>query len=167
MSRSIIRKATVMESNELLKLTVNVMNESSMGFVQNSENGFHAFIPLLNNGSYYLVALKDKMLLGWILIGPDFNPLNTVKTGSIASLYVFPPFRQLGIGKKLMQAALDDLRGQDYKKILLNVFSGNPAKRLYEQFGFRDVSTVMEMELVEEKNVEDRVYEEWNSNNVN
>ncbi|WP_052737959.1 N-acetyltransferase [Bacillus sp. SA1-12] len=145
-----------METNELLKMTVNVMKESSMGFVENSESGFHAFIPLLNGGSYYLVSLEGKMLLGWALIGPDFNPLNTVKTGSISSLYVFPAYRQKGIGKKLMQAALNDFKNQGYKKVLLNVFSGNPAKHLYEQLGFRDVSTVMETELLEEVSLEDR-----------
>jgi ribosomal protein S18 acetylase RimI-like enzyme len=143
-----IRKANQAETNTLLQMTINVMDESSMGYVQkNIQNGLNAFVPLLNSGSYYLIAVENRSIAGWVLIGPDFNPLHIVKTGSIMSLYVFPPYRNFGVGKQLMIYALNELKNHGFQKVHLNVFTGNPAKHLYESLGFRDISQVMEIEF--------------------
>lgn len=144
----LIRKANLTETNTLLQMTIEVMSESSMGLVQiDVQSGFNMFIPLLNSGSYYLVALENNMIAGWVLLGPDFNPINMYKTGSITSLYVLPEFRKSGLGKQLMKKALEHLKYQGFQKIILNVYTGNPAKRLYEQLGFRDLSSVMELDF--------------------
>ncbi|MDQ0230853.1 GNAT family N-acetyltransferase [Metabacillus malikii] len=144
-----IRKANQLETQQLIHLSALVMEESSMGQVKNSlENSQNAFMPLLNNGAYYLIATHHQHLCGWILIGPDFNPIHYEKTGSIISLYVYPEYRKHGIGKQLMLHALNEFRMNNYKKVQLNVFSGNPAKQLYESLGFYDISTIMEHRLV-------------------
>jgi ribosomal protein S18 acetylase RimI-like enzyme len=146
----IIRKSNPTETNMLLEMTLKVMSESSMGFVQNNAQiGLNVFVPFLNNGAYYLVAIDKTMIVGWVLIGPDFNPLNSLNTGSILSLYVFPLYRKKGVGKQLMIHALDELKKQGFQKIQLNVYTNNPAKHLYKQLGFSDVSSVMEIELNE------------------
>jgi len=143
-----IRRANIAETNELLQLTSYVMGESSMGYVPSDINiGYNVFSPLLNNGAYYLIAVKDHWIIGWVLIGPDFNPIHTEKTGSILSIYVFPDYRNEGVGKQLMMRALKELQQHNYRKVHLNVYTGNPAKILYEKLGFHDVSTVMEMNL--------------------
>jgi ribosomal protein S18 acetylase RimI-like enzyme len=146
----IIRKSSPTETNMLLEMTLNVMSESSMGFVQNdSQLGLSVFVPYLNNGAYYLVAIDKTMIVGWVLIGPDFNPLNQPNTGSILSLYVFPLYRKKGVGKQLMIRALDEFKKQGFQKIQLNVYTDNPAKQLYKRLGFSDVSSVMEFGLNE------------------
>lgn len=143
-----IRKATSQETNTLLHMTIQAMNESSMGLVKNDlQRGLNMFVPLLNNGAYYIIAIKHNQIAGWVLIGPDFNPINEVKTGTITSVYVFPAFRNLGIGRQLMNSAIEELRKEGYVKVLLNVYTGNPAKSLYEDLGFTDLSTVMGMNL--------------------
>lgn len=129
-------------------MTISTMNESSMGTVKNDfHTGMNMFVPLLNNGAYYLVAIKQHSVAGWVLIGPDFNPMNTQKTGSIISLYVFPPFRNTGLGKKLISKALMELKTEGYQKVQLNVFTGNPARNLYERLGFKEISSIMEREV--------------------
>jgi ribosomal protein S18 acetylase RimI-like enzyme len=146
----IIRKSSSTETNMLLEMTLNVMNESSMGFVQNNTQiGLNIFVPYLNNGAYYLVAIDKMIIVGWVLIGPDFNPLNTLNTGSVLSLYVFPLYRKKGVGKQLMTHALDELKKQGFQKVQLNVYADNPAKQLYKRLGFSDVSSVMEIDLNE------------------
>ncbi|MBZ5750043.1 GNAT family N-acetyltransferase [Metabacillus rhizolycopersici] len=150
MSYLIIRKSSPIETNMLLEMTLNVMSESSMGFVKNNPQlGLNVFVPYLNNGAYYLVAIDKTMIVGWVLIGPDFNPLNTQNTGSILSLYVFPLYRKKGVGKQLMIRAFDEFKKQGFQKIQLNVYADNPAKQLYKRLGFSDVSSVMEIELNE------------------
>lgn len=140
-----IRKADQNETNTLLYMTINVMSESTMGLVHNDvQMGMNMFVPLLNSGSYYLIAVDQNQIAGWVLIGPDFSPVNVQKTGSITSLYVFPFYRKIGLGKQLMQSAIQQLKAEGFQKVMLNVYTGNPAKHLYENLGFTDISTVME-----------------------
>ncbi|WP_026562988.1 GNAT family N-acetyltransferase [Bacillus sp. J37] len=142
----IIRKADQSETNTLLYMTINVMSESTMGLVHNDvQMGMNMFVPLLNSGSYYLIAVDQNQMAGWVLIGPDFSPVNVQKTGSITSLYVFPLYRKIGLGKQLMHSAIQQLKAEGFQKVMLNVYTGNPAKHLYENLGFTDVSTVMEL----------------------
>ena len=144
----IIRKADQSETNTLLYMTINVMSESTMGLVHNDvQMGMNMFVPLLNSGSYYLIAVDQNQMAGWVLIGPDFSPVNVQKTGSITSLYVFPFYRKIGLGKQLMHSAIQQLKAEGFQKVMLNVYTGNPAKHLYENLGFTDVSTVMELTI--------------------
>ena len=144
----IIRKADQNETNTLLYMTINVMSESTMGLVHNDvQMGMNMFVPLLNSGSYYLIAVDQNQIAGWVLIGPDFSPVNVQKTGSITSLYVFPFYRKIGLGKQLMQSAIQQLKAEGFQKVMLNVYTGNPAKQLYENLGFTDISTVMELTI--------------------
>lgn len=143
-----IRKADQNETNTLLYMTINVMSESTMGLVHNDvQMGMNMFVPLLNSGSYYLIAVDQNQIAGWVLIGPDFSPVNVQKTGSITSLYVFPFYRKIGLGKQLMQSAIQQLKAEGFQKVMLNVYTGNPAKQLYENLGFTDISTVMELTI--------------------
>ncbi|HZH60336.1 MAG TPA: GNAT family N-acetyltransferase [Metabacillus sp.] len=145
----IIRKANQSETNTLLYMTINAMSESTMGLVHNDvQVGMNMFVPLLNSGSYYLIALNQQhQIAGWILIGPDYNPINVQKTGTITSLYVFPIYRKTGLGEQLMKTAIQQLRNEGFQKVQLNVYTGNPAKLLYEKLGFTEISSVMELKI--------------------
>jgi ribosomal protein S18 acetylase RimI-like enzyme len=65
----------------------------------------------------------------------------------ILELYVFPTFRKYGVGTKLMKYAITYFRNIGILTIQLNVFAGNPARKLYKKLGFRNVATMMEMTL--------------------
>ncbi|MCD7034371.1 GNAT family N-acetyltransferase [Metabacillus sp. GX 13764] len=143
-----IRRAYRHETNDLLKMTMLVVKESTMGYQENNEKKtYDMFAPLLQSGAYYLISAENNTLTGWVLIGKDYTAINDIPAGGIFSLFVFPEYRKLGVGKQLMQAAIAELKEQNYQKVLLNVFAGNPAKRLYQELGFRDVSSIMELNL--------------------
>ncbi len=145
----IIRKASQTETNILLHMTITAMSESSMGLIKSDYyTGMNMFVPVLNSGAYYLIAIKQNQIAGWALIGPDFNPINIQKTGSIISIYVFPAFRSIGLGKQLMSNAIHLLQEEGYQKVQLNVFTGNPAKHLYRRMGFKEISSIMELDIV-------------------
>lgn len=59
-------------------------------------------------------------------------------TGQITSLFVTPEYRQHGLGRRLMQAALDDLaRDAAITRVILHVRRSQlPAQRLYASLGF-------------------------------
>ncbi|WP_174734969.1 GNAT family N-acetyltransferase [Mesobacillus harenae] len=144
----IIKRATPSEAENILRLAGKVMAESSMGYAgNNTQNAINMFLPLLQNGAYYLLAIENRSLAGWILLGSDFNLLKNEEIGTLLDLYVFSKYRKSGIGRKLMLAAIQDLQTQGLKTIQLNVFEGNSAKALYEELGFRNLSTIMEMKI--------------------
>jgi ribosomal protein S18 acetylase RimI-like enzyme len=61
----------------------------------------------------------------------------------LSVVYVLPSFRRAGVGSQLISQLLKwgDNVGGDYFD--LNVVVGNPAKLLYEKFGFSDVAVNM------------------------
>lgn len=141
-----IRKANEYESDYILKLSGNVIDESSMGYAGNSvQNSYNMFLPVIQNGGYFLVEEENRTLKGWILLNIDWNLMTGKATGYLLHLYVFPDYRGRGIGKNLMQAAINDLWTREIETIQLNVFSGNPAKAIYRKLGFKKISSIMEL----------------------
>lgn len=61
----------------------------------------------------------------------------------IHAIYVKPDYRRQGIGRKLMQAAMQWGREQGCAQAELSVLVGNPALKLYEALGFE----VFELEM--------------------
>lgn len=47
-----------------------------------------------------------------------------------------------GLSRKLMEAGIKELQ-KNYSEIRLNVFAGNFAKEMYEQFGFVERQVIM------------------------
>ncbi len=56
------------------------------------------------------------------------------------SLAVLPEYRGRGIGTKLLQHYLEEVKQQGFRKVSLSVDASNPASKLYERLGFKVVS---------------------------
>ena len=68
-----------------------------------------------------------------------FGGMCGVKDRHVAELgiFVLPPYRGYGVGKRLMAYALDWVRDQGIRKITLSVFAINQrAIHMYQTFGF-------------------------------
>jgi len=50
---------------------------------------------------------------------------------------VMPPHQHMGLGGKLLAAAIDAARDHGFRRVALTVHPGNPAIALYEKLGFR------------------------------
>src|SRR5690625_1524937 len=137
-----IRKASFQETQKILDYSPIVMKESTMGFIEGNRNkALKIMLQILIDGGYYLVYVENKVTQGWIGVGQIYNFYTNKLEGMIPELYVLPQYRKNGIAKKLLANALDRLKREGFKKVQLNVYSGNPAKQLYEKFGFYDIST--------------------------
>ncbi|TCP58166.1 L-amino acid N-acyltransferase YncA [Tumebacillus sp. BK434] len=100
---------------------------------------------LWERGAYPLVAKEAEQVLGWITIGTAKDPFSGDEVGFLYELYVLGEHRGRGLGRQLMERGIQELREQGYQEIRLNVFSGNPAQKLYEALGFRTRNLQMEL----------------------
>ena len=84
-----------------------------------------------------LVAVEDGELLGFVLLrrpGPLAANAHVLMIGGLA---VAPVAQGRGVGRSLVEAALDEAWRRGARKVTLRVLASNaPARRLYEACGF-------------------------------
>ena len=94
------------------------------------------------NRAYVAEIPPGKVAVGYILCtAPDLPP-ETVEAGDyeLRRIYLLHRFHGLGIGRALMQGALDSARQHGYRRLTLGVYGQNhEALRFYEKAGFRRV----------------------------
>lgn len=85
----------------------------------------------LGKTCFIIGGYKENELIGFIQYAIKND------AGSIDRLYIAPDSRGLGLGRKLMKAALDHLQDSQLKRIDVQVLTQNQAAMaLYESFGF-------------------------------
>lgn len=137
-----IKKPNDFELKKVLSLSPQAISDGTLGEVQPTEEKINQLVkPLLEKGSYYLIATEGNQLMGWILLGPNKDSFTDVINGFIYELFVLTEFRGNGISKQLMNAGIEHLKQDGYSEIRLSAFVDNQAIKLYEKFGF-DIKTV-------------------------
>jgi GNAT superfamily N-acetyltransferase len=102
------------------------------------------------NFKYLIAETMDGKRIG--LAGARLNILEgifaTKRIIHISVVYVLPSFRRAGVGSKLISQTLDwgHVVGGDYFD--LNVVVGNPARSIYQKFGFSEVAINMTRPIV-------------------
>lgn len=91
---------------------------------------------------HVVYALMDEKVVGacWTRCFPQDQPGYGTVTPTIPelSIAVLPDYRGKGIGSKLLTTLMDEIK-PIYPAVSLSVSSANPAKALYERFGFKTV----------------------------
>lgn len=138
-----ITKANEKETEKILHYAAQSLFEGTRGNCQLSkEKAIEITKPLVEKGAYYLVIREENNIVGWILIGENTEYFSREKLGFIYELYVFSEYRGRGLSRKLMKAGIKELQ-EKYSEVRLNVFAGNFAKEMYEDFGFIERQVVM------------------------
>lgn len=93
-------------------------------------------------GSIYFVATRDQQLLGGAGIFPsDGLPAGTCE---LVKMYLIPSARGLGLGKQLIDKALEFAREAGYRQVYLETMPElGKAVSVYEKFGFRYLDAPM------------------------
>jgi len=148
LDRMAIRKATNQETEEISTYSLDVLKEAAMGHVKLSrDKARHMVAPSLSEDGYYLVHIENNVIQGWIGVGVAYDFYSDEIVGVVPEIYVLSPFRKQGIAEKLCKEAFRQLKEKGCNKIQLNVFSGNVSRHLCVKLGFREVLTVMELDL--------------------
>ncbi len=86
---------------------------------------------VISGNSKIAVAEEDGRIVGFCKI--DLNK----ECGYLAYLVVIEEYRNKGIGRELMNWAMDSFRKANIHTIELKVVAGNEAVHLYEKYGFQ------------------------------
>lgn len=91
-------------------------------------------IDIYNLGAGFLVALKDNLIVGYIIFWIRFED-----EGHIISLAVDRKYRRKGIGCELLENAMKIFKKFNIKEIKLEVRAGNQgAREFYKNLGFKE-----------------------------
>ncbi|WP_144513925.1 GNAT family N-acetyltransferase [Bacillus sp. FJAT-22090] len=143
-----IRKPNDSELKKVISLSPQAIYEGTLGEVRPSNTKVEQLItPLLEKGSYYLIASEENCLKGWILLGSSKDQFSDKVLGFIYELFVLEEYRGNGISKLLMKTAIDCLQQEGYTEIRLSAFAGNQAIKLYERMGFQARTVSMSLLL--------------------
>ena len=143
-----IRKPNDFELKKVLSLSPQAVFDGTLGEVEPTKEKIDQLVkPLLEKGSYYLIATENDQLMGWILIGTGKDQFTNRMNGFIYELFVLEEFRGNGISKLLMRAGIDHLKQDGYSEIRLSAFAGNQAINLYEKLGFSIRTITMSLQL--------------------
>lgn len=143
-----IRKPNDSEFEKIILLSPQALFDGTLGEVKPSNEKIKRLIePLLEKGSYYLIATENDKLMGWILIGAGKDQFTDKMNGFIYELFVIEEFRGNGVSKRLMRTAIDHLRQDGYSEVRLSAFAGNQAIKLYEKMGFNIRTVSMSLPL--------------------
>ncbi|MDR6123538.1 ribosomal protein S18 acetylase RimI-like enzyme [Bacillus sp. SLBN-46] len=143
-----IRKPNDLEYNMILSLSPQALFAGTLGEAKPSDEKVKQLIePLLQKGSYYLIATEGDNLMGWILIGTNKDQLTEKMCGFIYELFVLEEFRGNGISKQLMETGIEQLKLYGFSEVRLSVYAGNQAIKLYEKLGFKNKIITMSMPI--------------------
>lgn len=87
--------------------------------------------------SVVLLAEDGGTALGFVQMYPSFSSLAAARTYVLYDLFVDPPARQRGVGRRLMEAAAEEARRRGAVSLVLSTAKTNrSAQRLYESLGW-------------------------------
>ena len=143
------RKATPEETEYILANAGQSLHEGTRGrMAADNERALEITRPLIEDrNAYYLVAVEGNAVRAWVLVGTNRDFFTEQPCGFIYDVYTLPEGRRQGLAKRLMQLAVDQLREAGQSVVRLNVFAGNPARNLYEDLGFTELSSVLSLTL--------------------
>ncbi|SMF26338.1 GNAT family N-acetyltransferase [Desulfovibrio gilichinskyi] len=85
-----------------------------------------------------LVHEDDNTVAAWVSFEKFYGRPAYGKTAEI-SIYIHSKYRGLGLGKKLLQEAIDMTPSLEIKTLVAYIFSHNaPSIRLFKSFGFKE-----------------------------
>lgn len=104
-----------------------------------------------------LVAEVGGVPVGWVVVRERYPRLDSAAhVKQIRGLAVTPRFQRLGVGQRLVMAAVELARARGARRLTLSVLGANgTARRLYERCGFAVVGIEREQFLIAGRYLDD------------
>lgn len=98
--------------------------------------------------NYYIIGIEESNVIGFLSLVIDYQLHHAEKVATIEELIVSSKYRSNGIGKKLLENAIDYAKNNNCEVIeLTSGFSRERAHKFYEKNGFTKGSYKFKMDL--------------------
>lgn len=98
--------------------------------------------------NYYILGLENNSVIGFLSLVVDYQLHHTAKVATIEELIVSLKYRSKGMGKALINNAIDYAKSKDCDVVeLTSGFSRKQAHKFYEKNGFKKNSYKFKMKL--------------------
>lgn len=86
---------------------------------------------------YDCVATDGENVVGMLTYGKcrDEDKLGLSNCGEVYAIYILKEYQQKGIGKKLINFAIEDLANENYDKFIIWALKENPSVEFYKKIG--------------------------------
>lgn len=139
----VVREADPSDAESLTRLAEAVSGEPEAWLISadgewrsvGDERRYLKAVRRYPNAAVFVAERDDGAIIGRLSLARDTHPASAHVAD--LGLMVAKDARRAGVGRALLQAAVDWARGSGVRKLELHVFPWNePAIRLYERFGF-------------------------------
>tara|TARA_Y100000590_G_scaffold266442_1_gene299268 strand:- start:2790 stop:3299 length:510 start_codon:yes stop_codon:yes gene_type:complete len=103
---------------------------------------------LLDSPETFIVAEIDNKIIGYIMCRVEYGfsilrKMSLARKGHVVSFAILEEYRLKGIGKKIVEQAIEGMKVKKCNEAYLEVRTDNQAAiRLYENFGFSKIATL-------------------------
>jgi RimJ/RimL family protein N-acetyltransferase len=139
----VVREADPSDAEQLTRLAEAVSGEPEAWLISangewrsvGDERRYLKALRRYPNAAVFVAERSDRVLIGRLSLARDTHPASAHVAD--LGLMVAKDARRAGVGRALLEAAVDWARASGVRKLELHVFPWNePAIRLYERFGF-------------------------------
>ena len=142
MENIIIRRMTIEDAEAVTDILMNAWKTAYRGIVSDE------YLDNMNKETLterrrqqhkdYIVAVADGRIVGycWYMSNNSYSQDVPEVDSEVVALYVDPASKRHGLGRMLLSHAMDDLRNQGKKKMMIWCLKDNlPARAFYEKMG--------------------------------
>jgi GNAT superfamily N-acetyltransferase len=87
-----------------------------------------------NDSSFTFVAEMDGLVVGFVNAGPERSG-DPLYQGEVNAIYIYQRVQKQGIGRELIEAAVNEFRKRAIPSMLIWVLADNPSRKFYEALG--------------------------------
>ena len=147
----LIRRADVKDAPGIAKVHVDSMRSTYQGIYPDQflsdlshDRARHRwetdYLDAKRNYATYVAEDYSKAVVGFVICGRDRDN-DATYMGEVIGLYILQNMQRRGIGKRLMLAAVKDLKNRGFDSMIVWVLANNAARRFYKKLGGEQVKT--------------------------
>lgn len=110
------------------------------GLYENEEQrGINSYNKFDENKNHQFVLEVDGKVVGFVNVGEANEEYENC--GELHAIYILEEYKGKGLGKKLFDAGIEELKRMGYDKMLIGCLDGNPSNEFYKHMGGKLIKT--------------------------
>ena len=146
----IIRKIKREDCFQVAHIVTIVWNETYKGIVTDNfldklyqseeDRGKKSFEKFNEKENHQYVLEINNKIVGFINVG-SCNENELTDCGEIYAIYIIKDYQGYGLGKKLIDIGIKELKTMGYNKMVIGCLKGNPTNEFYKHIGGKYIKT--------------------------